>query len=232
MVFLPRFYFTLVVAILLALASVWVPHGMEMSLLLTLLLTCAVLADVVLIPREALRVKRRVPPILKQSQLFTVELSLLNQSDRAGLFQIIDSPPIDFTGTEHRFTIRLSPRKESVHAYSLKSYRRGSFAFGAIFYRITGPLALVQHQGKVELPQSVQVLPDMSGEGSRDLQLALAGRFSGWPAQIGAARRRQRVRVATRTPARRRFPGTSTGRLQPSAASSSAASTRRSATSA
>jgi uncharacterized protein (DUF58 family) len=177
MVFLPRFYFTLVVAILLALASVWMPHGMEMSLLLTLLLTCAVLADVVLVPREALRVKRHVPPILKQSQLFNVELSLLNQSDRPGLFHIIDSPPIEFTGTEHRFTIRLAPRKETVHAYTLKSYRRGSFAFGAICYRITGPLGLIQHQGKLELPQAVQVLPDMSGEGSRDLQLALAGAF-------------------------------------------------------
>ena len=50
MVFLPRFYFTLVTAMLLALASTWVPHGMDLSLVLTLLLTCAVLADAVLIP--------------------------------------------------------------------------------------------------------------------------------------------------------------------------------------
>ena len=35
---------------------------MTASLLLTLLLTCAVLADVVLIPREALRVKRQCRP--------------------------------------------------------------------------------------------------------------------------------------------------------------------------
>jgi uncharacterized protein (DUF58 family) len=177
MVFLPRFYFTLVAAILLALASAWAPHGMEMSLLLTLLLTCAVLADVVLIPREALRVKRRVPAILRQSQFFSVELTLLNQSDRPGTFQIVDSPPVEFTSTEHRFSLRLPPRKETIHAYNLKSYRRGSFSFGALYYRITGPLGLIQHQGKLDLPQAVQVLPDMTGEGSRDLQLALAGAF-------------------------------------------------------
>jgi uncharacterized protein (DUF58 family) len=177
MVFLPRFYFTLVAAILLALASPWVPHGMELSLMITLLLTCATLADVVLIPREALQVKRSIPPILRQAQLFTVEMTLLNQSDRPGLFHIVDSPPADFTGTEHRFAIRLAPRKETVHTYTLKSYRRGHFSFGAIFYRLTGPLGLVQHQGKVDLPQLVQVLPDMTGEGSRDLQLALAGAF-------------------------------------------------------
>ena len=177
MVFLPRFYFTLVIAILLALASTLVPNGMTASLLLTLLLTCAVLADVALLPRDALRVKRHVPPILKQAQLFEVELTLVNQGDKAALFQIVDSPPIDFMGASKMITVRLPPRQEIVETYNLKSYRRGSFSFGAVFYRITGPLGLIQRQGKVDLPQPVLVLPDMTGEGSRDLQLALAGAF-------------------------------------------------------
>jgi len=177
MVFLPRFYFTLVTAILLALASTWVPNGMAFSLLLTLLLTCAVLADVVLIPRDALRVKRNVPPILKQAQLVQVELTLLNQSPTVALFQIIDSPPVDFTGSPPTITLRLAPGQETVQTYNLKSYRRGSFSFGAVFYRTSGPLGLIQRQGKIDLPQSVQVLPDLTGEGSRDLQLALAGAF-------------------------------------------------------
>src|ERR1700677_3465958 len=128
MVFLPRFYFTLVAAMLLALGSTLVPNGMAASLLLTLLLTCAVLADVVLIPREILRVKRNVPPILKQAQLFQVELTLANQSDAAAVFEIIDSPPVDFTGSARMISARLPPRKETVQTYSLKSYRRGSFS--------------------------------------------------------------------------------------------------------
>jgi uncharacterized protein (DUF58 family) len=177
MVFLPRFYFTLVAAILLALGSTLVPNGMAASLLLTLLLTCAVLANVIFIPREALRVKRKVPPILKQAQLFQVELTLVNQGETTALFQIVDSPPVDFTGSPKMITVRLPPRREIVQTYNLKSYRRGSFSFGAVFYRITGPLGLIQRQGKIDLPQPVQVLPDMTGEGSRDLQLALAGAF-------------------------------------------------------
>jgi uncharacterized protein (DUF58 family) len=177
MVFLPRFYFTLVTAMLLALASSWVPHGMELSLVLTLLLTCAVLADAVLMPRDALKVKRNVPPILKQAQLFQVELTLLNQGDSEAAFQIVDSPPIEFTGSPRMIAIRLKPKKETVQLYSLKSYRRGSFQFGAIYYRVTGPLGLIQRQTKIDLPQGVQVLPDMTGESSRDLQLALAGAF-------------------------------------------------------
>jgi uncharacterized protein (DUF58 family) len=177
MVFLPRFYFTLVVAMLLALGSTLVPYGMAASLLLTLILTGAVLADVVLIPRDALRVKRSVPPILKQAQLFQVELTLLNHSETPARFQIVDSPPVDFTGSPKMITLHLPPKREVIEAYNLRSYRRGSFSFGPVFYRITGPLGFIQRQGKIELPQGVQVLPDMTGEDSRDLQLALAGAF-------------------------------------------------------
>lgn len=175
MVFLPRFYFTLVTAILLALASPWAVDGLTTSLLLTLLLTCAVLADIVLIPRDALRVKRNVLPVLRQSHLIEVTLTLFNQSDTAAVFQVVDSPPAEFTGLPEPIVLRLPPRQEITRTYTLKSYRRGNFSFGAVFYRITGPLGLIQRQGKIDLPQQVQVLPDMTGEGSRDLQLALAG---------------------------------------------------------
>jgi uncharacterized protein (DUF58 family) len=175
MVFLPRFYFTLVIAILLAFASTGVAGSLASSILITLLLTCSVLADIVFIPRDALKIKRKVPAVLRQSQLFDVELTLLNQIDAPLSLQVIDSPPMLFTGSRKIITLRLKPRQESVQIYALKSYHRGSFEFGAIFYRITGPLGLIQRQGKIDLPQSVQVLPDITGGGSRDLQLALAG---------------------------------------------------------
>src|SRR5260370_1266341 len=98
MVFLPRFYLTLVTAILLAIASTGVPNGMAASLLLTLALTCAVLGDMVFIPREALRVKRNVASVVRQAQPFQVELTLVNRGDSTALFQIVDSPPVEFTG--------------------------------------------------------------------------------------------------------------------------------------
>jgi uncharacterized protein (DUF58 family) len=175
MVFLPRFFFTLAVAILLALASTWIPGGLTLSILLTLLLTCAVLADIVFIPRDTLRVRRNAPSVLRQAQPFQVELSLLNQGDHGAYFEVIDSPPADFTGSARLIALRLPPREEITQSYALKSYRRGSFAFGSVFYRVTGPLGLIQRQSKVALPQGIEVLPDLAGEGSRDLQLTLAG---------------------------------------------------------
>jgi len=175
MVFLPRFYFTLVMAILLAFASTGVAGSLASSVLVTLLLTGSVLADTVFVPRDALKVKRRMPPVLRQAQLFEVELTLLNQSDTTISLQVIDSPPASFTGSRKIITLRLKSRQEVTQTYTSKSYHRGSFEFGAVFYRVTGPLGLIQRQGKIDLPQVVQVLPDMTGEGSRDLQLALAG---------------------------------------------------------
>jgi uncharacterized protein (DUF58 family) len=181
MVFQPRFYFTLATAILLALGSTWLPGGMALSISLTLLLTCAVLADIVFIPRDVLRIRRRVPAVLRQAQNFQVELSLLNQGEYVAWFQIIDSPPVEFTGPAWPLLLRLPARQETVQSYDLKSYRRGSFEFGAVFYRVAGPLGLIQRQAKIALPQTVQVMPDLTGEGSRDLQLALAGAMqAGW----------------------------------------------------
>jgi uncharacterized protein (DUF58 family) len=175
MVFLSRFYYTLVIAILLALASTWAPNGLMTSLVLTLLLTCAVLVDIILIPRAPLTVKRNVPPMLRQAHPFNVEITLFNQSDAAISLEVLDSPPAEFVGSPQLFTRRLPSKQETIQTYSLKSYQRGSFSFGSVFYRITGRLGLIQRQGRIDLPQHVQVLPDISAEGSRDLQLALAG---------------------------------------------------------
>jgi uncharacterized protein (DUF58 family) len=177
MVFLPRFYFALASAILLALVSSWLPGGLTFSVIATLLLTCAVLADVVFIPRDLLRIRRQVSPVLRQAQLFEVELGMLNQGEHAAWCQVIDSPPVEFSGSARLAGLWLPPGEEITRRYTLRSYRRGSFEFGAVFYRITGPLGLIQRQGKVALPQNVQVLPDLAGESSRDLQLALAGAF-------------------------------------------------------
>jgi uncharacterized protein (DUF58 family) len=176
MVFLPRFYFGLALAILLALGAAWLPGGLTVSIALTLFLTGAVLADIVFIPRAALAVRRQVPAVLRQAQPFQVELSLVNQGEHSATFQVIDSPPIEFSGRDENapLVLRLRPRQETTRSYRLKSYRRGSFEFGPVFYRVTGPLGFIQRQGAVNLPQNVQVLPDLTGEGSRDLRLALA----------------------------------------------------------
>jgi uncharacterized protein (DUF58 family) len=175
MIFLPRFAYALVAAILLALASPWILGGLTPALLLTLALTGAVLVDILYIPREALLVTRQVPPILRQAQPFAVELNLTNRGENAAAFQIVDSPPADFTGERLPIALRLRRNETASRVYQLKSYRRGSFGFGAVFYRVAGPLGFIQRQGKVELPQQVEVVPDLTGEGSRDLQLALAG---------------------------------------------------------
>ena len=174
MVFLNRFYFGLAIAILLALASNWLPDGLTSSIALTLLLTGAVLIDLVFIPRSPLQVSRKLPAVLRQGQEFDVELRLSNPGEYAGNFLVIDSPPKEFSEVSAA-RLRVPAHQEVSHRYRLKSYRRGSFHFGTIFYRITGPLGFMQRQGSLEQPQDVVVLPDVSARSLSDLQLAVAG---------------------------------------------------------
>jgi uncharacterized protein (DUF58 family) len=174
MVFLPRFYFGLVIAILLALASDWLPGGLDASIALTLLLTGAALVDLVFIPRSPLKVERKVPPFLRQGNPFEVELSLQNLGEHAARFLIVDSPPPEFS-TVQPTELRLASRRVTPHYYRLKCNQRGRYRFGPVFYRVAGPLGLLQRQGTVEQSQEAVVLPRGIAHGSRDLQLALAG---------------------------------------------------------
>ena len=57
--------------------------------------------------------KRKVPPILRQAQLFQVELTLFNQGENAAHFQIVDSPPVEFTGSAKTITIGSPPKQET-----------------------------------------------------------------------------------------------------------------------
>jgi uncharacterized protein (DUF58 family) len=183
MVFLSRFYFALVAAIVLALGSNWIIGGVLPSLGLTLLLCGAVLADIAFCPRDALRVQRKIPATVRQAGGFAVELTLLNAGEASAVFEILDSPPPEFSGDSPRLVVRLRPHQERVHVYHLQSYQRANFSFGPVYYRLTGPLGLIQRQGRVDLPQEIRVLPDLAGEGSRDLRLALAGALHAGPRQ-------------------------------------------------
>ena len=174
MVFLSRFYFGLAVAILLALGSSWLPDGLISSVVLTLLLTGAVLVDLVFIPRSPLRVFRKLPSILRQAQSFEVELCLFNEGEHAADFLIVDSPPTEFPPVKP-VKLRLPAREEISYRYALKGYQRGDFRFGAIFYRVTGPLGFMQRQGVIEQAQDVVVLPDISVRSSSDIELAIPG---------------------------------------------------------
>ncbi len=178
MAFLPRFYFTLVTAIVCALASTWLQDALTVSILLTLILTGAVLADVVFIPRNALQVKRHAPGILRQAQTFLVELILYNPTDRAARYDVVDSPPVEFTGENKIFQLRLPAKQEVTQSYQFEKLSSGRIHVRARF-PIASPGRWASSSGrkKSSCRSMSRSLPDLTGEGSRDLQLALAGAF-------------------------------------------------------
>jgi uncharacterized protein (DUF58 family) len=73
----------------------------------------------------------------------------------------LDSPPPSFSQPQEKRLV-IPPNGTVSHLYSVISHVRGQFTFGPLFYKIHGPLGLVQRIARVQLPQPVQVVPDLS----------------------------------------------------------------------
>ena len=160
MTLLPRFYYFLAAAIFCALLSSSWPDGLPVSICLIFLLSGSVIADYINIPAEALQARRDSPSTVQQGQPASVTLHLSNRCPSAATFTLLDSPPTVFTQPKEK-RITLPTKGEAQHTYSILSYTRGEYTFGPLFYKIHGPLGLVQRISQVPLPAPVQVVPDL-----------------------------------------------------------------------
>jgi uncharacterized protein (DUF58 family) len=171
MIFAQRFYLILALSILLSIASLWVPEIATLSLLITILLLAAALADLFLTPRQPLSIERKVGAILIQGHPQIITLEVRNRSALRLPLQIKDSLPAAFLYEGDGQTLQLQPLSHTSLTTTVVSYQRGEFHFGDIYYRTTGPLGLVQRQETISAPLTVYVFPDISPEGARDLNL-------------------------------------------------------------
>lgn len=173
MVFSARFHLMLALAIILALASLWQPQALPMSLIVTAVLLAGAALDIALLQRQPLRVSRTCAEIIAQGRSVTVELTIENRSRQNVRCQLRDSPPVAFTANRAPIDLYLRGRTTHKLRDDIRSYQRGEFSFGPVYYRVAGPLGLAKMQQKLDVPGSVYVFPDVSAEGERDLALSL-----------------------------------------------------------
>jgi uncharacterized protein (DUF58 family) len=167
MTLLPRFYYLLAAAIFCALLSNSWPDGLPVSICLILLLSGSVIADYINIPAEALQARRESPLTIQQGHIARVTLHLSSRCPSTATFTLLDSPPTVFTQPKEKRLVL--PNKGSIqYSYSILSYRRGEYTFGPLFYKIHGPLGLVQRISQVPLPAPIHVVPDL-GLGQENL---------------------------------------------------------------
>jgi uncharacterized protein (DUF58 family) len=161
MILLPRFYYLLALAIFCALSADWLPGGLTLSATVALLLCGAVIADFIFLPVDVLKAKRTVTATAQQSQPFSVSLEMTNLSKKNIRISILDSPPVHCLPALQEADLALPPNGSALHTYSALSHRRGNFHFGPLFYRIYGPLSLIQRVQQIAVPATIQVVPDL-----------------------------------------------------------------------
>jgi uncharacterized protein (DUF58 family) len=172
-VFTARFFLLLAITVLLSLAALWQPEGAEISAFLSVFLTACAAIDLLLTPRQALEIKRRIPGVITQGKKQEAFLEIRNRTAKRLYVQLRDSTPFEFVSPPGILSLFLKPHSQATVPYTLLCYQRGEFLFGDIFYRISGPLGLVQRQEKTAAPASLFVFPDVSSSGARDLALSL-----------------------------------------------------------
>ncbi len=177
MIFTPRFFLILALSILLSIASIWQPESVVMSLALTVLLFAATLLDLLLTPRQPLTITRDCAAAFIQGVNTTVKLRIRNRTHHRLRCWVRDGTPSDFLSPEESIHAFLAPHSDIVVDYTVRSEERGTYSFSAIDYRVSGPLGLIQRQESIPNSAQVNVFPDISLAGARDLALSLGSPY-------------------------------------------------------
>ena len=121
--------------------------------------------------RRRLRAGREVASALEIAAPAPVVVSVVNPSSLPAFVMVKDEPPLEFRWEgERRHPHQLRPLFASLvpaqsqvsFSYTVTPLRRGEFAFGIVYGQVSTPLRLVWLPVHWELPQKVQVLPNLS----------------------------------------------------------------------
>ena len=131
-----------------------------------------------------LAVERRAPQILSVGRANGIALTLHNRSDRRLVGTVVDDPVADAESVGLPGAFDLPPHADAVLRYELLPRRRGRRELRAVTARWSSPLGLFWRQERFELPEAVDVYPDVHA--ARELEmLRRKGRGS---ARVGSLR--------------------------------------------
>ncbi len=157
------------VATAIALVAGWL-RGVDaawFALDVVVLSTCVV--DAIAARTRRIGAERHAAEIFSIGRANAVTLTLSNRSDRPVTGTVMDDPIEDATvrGLPGSFTI--PPRGTVQLRYEVTPTRRGKRRFGAITVRYALPLGMLERQERIELPEDVDVYPDVHA--ARELEM-------------------------------------------------------------
>lgn len=127
------------------------------------LLVASAGADALAGRKRVMRVERRAADIFSVGRPNPVTIVLTNESDRPLAGTVMDDPIDDATVTGLPGTFELPPHGTAQLRYEITPLRRGERQLRGVTVRYGLPLGLLSRQERVELPEDVDVYPDVHG---------------------------------------------------------------------
>jgi uncharacterized protein (DUF58 family) len=106
-------------------------------------------------------VARVADPQLSIGVANRVTLRVANPFARPLRLQLADTVPVSFDVDRRRASLTVPPRESAELTYAARPHHRGTFSFGDIHLRLSGPLGLVERQGRVAAAAPANVYPDL-----------------------------------------------------------------------
>jgi uncharacterized protein (DUF58 family) len=119
--------------------------------------------------KKRIEAERRAAQIFSVGRANAVTITLHNRTDRAVRGTVMDDPIQDAEASGLPGTFDLPPRGSAALRYEITPKRRGKRAFGAITVRYALPFGLLDRQERIDLPQDVDVYPDVHA--ARELEM-------------------------------------------------------------
>jgi uncharacterized protein (DUF58 family) len=164
-----RFVVLAFVASAVAVAAGFVPGVDAAWLALDAVVVLLAGADLLSGRGRRIAAERRAPQILSVGRANTIAITLHNESDRTLRGTLMDDPIEDGDVTGLPGTFELAPRSSAVLRYDVTPTRRGKRTLRAITVRYALPAGMLQRQERIELPEDVDVYPDVHA--ARELEM-------------------------------------------------------------
>jgi uncharacterized protein (DUF58 family) len=119
------------------------------------------LADLALVWRARVDVKRTVPAVLSVGRANQAELQIHSHLRRFANIEVNDDGALLVEVSGCPAALRLGPGARASWRYHLTPTRRGAHALGDLWVRIGSPLGLWQRQRRIAAAQTVRVYPDL-----------------------------------------------------------------------
>lgn len=118
-------------------------------------------ADVIAGRGKRIEAERRAAQIFSVGRANAVTIVLTNRSDRTLRGTVMDDPIDEATTTGLPGTFEIPPRGAVQLRYEVTPTRRGKRSLRAVTVRYSLPLGILERQERIELPQDVDVYPDV-----------------------------------------------------------------------